>query len=633
MRQPYQDELLDRHLKTYLRNVEPAALDEMRASLEWLEVPGGHTLMTQGEAGDAMYLVLSGRLRSYVNDEDGTPQFGREMGRGQIVGEMSLVTGQPRRATVVTIRDCVLVRLGKAQFNRLLATSPQLSTVIMRQIIEHLRADPERVRASRPVTIGVVPVSAGVAARSFADRLATHLRQFGQVRVVDAATVDADLETIGIADSDGDAVEASRRVALHLGEIEAAHDFVLLVAHDRPSPWTRRCCSGADEVLLLADAEQPPALHATETEYLLQRSGRSEAAEILLLLHPKDRMCPRGTKAWLARRPVFDHLHLRPELDSDLARLARIQSRTAVGLVFAGGGARGLAHLGVYRALRERGIEIDYVGGTSIGAIMATLVASDRPVSEITAIARRSFAINPTGDINFIPLMSLIKGVRLRRLIEGALTELVGFDANVEDLWKNFYCVASNYSQAREKVLRRGSLSRAMRASIAIPGALPPVVFDGDLLCDGGTFNNFPVDVMRRMRGVGTVIGVDLNSRVPRALDIDEVPGNWALLRDRLRPYARRRFRLPSLMAYLMNVQILYSTSRQPHARKLTDVYFNPPLERVGMMQWDKFDDILKQGHAHGVAALATLEPGLLARIGARADIAGDVPALRAAAD
>src|SRR4029079_11463483 len=130
---------------------------------------------------------------------------------------------------------------------------------------------------------------------------------------------------------------------------EAAHDFVLLVAHDRPSPWTRRCCSGADEILLIGHAEQPPALHPTEIQYLMQRSGRSEAAEILLLLHPKDRVCPRGTKAWLARRPVFYHLHLGPELDSDLARLARIQSRTAVGLVFAGGGARGLAHLGVYR--------------------------------------------------------------------------------------------------------------------------------------------------------------------------------------------------------------------------------------------------------------------------------------------
>ena len=69
---------------------------EMRASLEWVEVPGGHTLMTQGEPGDAMYLVLSGRLRAYVDDEDGTPRAVREMGRGQIIGEMSLITGEPR---------------------------------------------------------------------------------------------------------------------------------------------------------------------------------------------------------------------------------------------------------------------------------------------------------------------------------------------------------------------------------------------------------------------------------------------------------------------------------------------------------------------------------------------------------
>jgi NTE family protein len=615
MRQRYQDELLDRHLKTYLRNVEPAALDRMRECLEWVELPGGQTLMTQGETGDAMYLVLSGRLRSYVNDEDGTPQFSREMGRGQIIGELSLITGQPRRATVVTIRDSVLVRLGQSAFNGLLATSPQLSMVITRQIIEHLQAGSVRDGASRPVTIGVIPVSAGVAPRAFAERLAVHLGRFGRVRILDAAAVDGDLDSAGVADSDTASVESSRRVAVHLNEIEAAHDFVLLVGDDRPSCWTRRCCRGADEILLLADAEQPPVLHPTEVQYLMQRPGRSEAAEVLLLLHPADRLCPSGTGAWLARRPLAGHLHLRPSLDADMARLARIESHTAVGLVLAGGGARGLAHLGVYRALRERGIEIDYVGGTSIGAIMATLVATDRPVPEITAIARKSFGINPTGDLNFIPLLSLIKGRRLRRIIEHSLTELVGFQADIEDLWKNYFCVASNYSQASEKVLRSGNLGRAMRASIAIPGALPPVLLDGDLLCDGGTFNNFPVDVMRRMRGVGTVIGVDLNSRKPRRIDVDDIPGNWELLRDRLRPYPRRRYRFPSLVAYLMNVQILYSSSRQTHARKLTDVYFNPPLERVGMMEWTKFDDILQQGHAHAVAILDAMGAAALERI------------------
>ena len=76
------------------------------------------------------------------------------------------------------------------------------------------------------------------------------------------------------------------------------------------------------------------------------------------------------------------------------------------------------------------------------------------------------------------------------------------------------------------------------------------------------------------------------------------MPGTWALLRDRLRPRAQRRYRLPSLAAYLMNVTILYSMSRQRAARRLTDLYFNPPLDRVGMLQWRRFDQIVQQGHA-----------------------------------
>jgi NTE family protein len=155
---------------------------------------------------------------------------------------------------------------------------------------------------------------------------------------------------------------------------------------------------------------------------------------------------------------------------------------------------------------------------------------------------------------------------------------------------------------------------KALLASIAIPGALPPVLIDGDLLCDGGTFNNFPVDVMRRQPGVGRVIGVDLSQHRPRRYDLDEVPGTWALLRDRLRPRARRRYRFPSLIAYLMNVTVLYSNSRQREARRLTDLHFNPPLERVGMLQWDRFDAIVQQGRAHAAQVLDALPAEDLAR-------------------
>ncbi len=290
-----------------------------------------------------------------------------------------------------------------------------------------------------------------------------------------------------------------------------------------------------------------------------------------------------------------------------MARLARLLARKAIGLVFAGGGARGFAHLGIWRALQEHGIEIDCVGGTSIGAVLASLVAADPPVEKAIGIARKAFSTNPTGDFNWLPLISLIKGRRVRAAIERSIGELVGAQIAIEDLWKTYFCVATNYSQAREQAVRSGDLARALLASIAIPGALPPVVHDGDLLCDGGTFNNFPVDLMRDMRGVGTVIGVDLGARNPRRLDFDEVPGTWALLRDRLRTRSKRRYRLPSLMAYLLNVTILYSTSRQQQLRQLTDLYFSPPLYRVGLLQWSRFDRIVAQGHDHAIEVLGGL--------------------------
>jgi NTE family protein len=313
---------------------------------------------------------------------------------------------------------------------------------------------------------------------------------------------------------------------------------------------------------------------------------------------------------------VTSHVHVRPDLERDVMRLARLISRNAVGLVFAGGGARGFAHLGVWRALQEQGVEIDCVGGTSIGAVLAAVVAADPPLDKALGVVRRAFSTNPTGDYNLLPLISLIKGRRVRNAIERALHDLVGEAIGIEDLWKNYFCIATNFSHAREQPVSSGDLGRALRASIAIPGALPPVVHDGDLLCDGGTFNNFPVDVMRQMRGVGFVLGVDLGARTARRLEFDEIPGTWALLRDRLRPRDKRRYRLPSLTAYLLNVTILYSLSRQDEARRLTDVFFSPPLHRIGLLQWNRFDQIVRQGHEHAVEVIGQLDQRQRAALG-----------------
>lgn len=127
-----------------------------------------------------------------------------------------------------------------------------------------------------------------------------------------------------------------------------------------------------------------------------------------------------------------------------MARLARLQARRAVGLVLAGGGARGFAHLGVARALAAAGIEVDVFGGTSMGAAMAAVLATDRPLDEVIDEVRSGFSRNPTGDFALTPVLSLIKGERMRTVTGHAFVRLAGPDAGLEDLWKPCFCVVTN---------------------------------------------------------------------------------------------------------------------------------------------------------------------------------------------
>lgn len=606
----YLDELLLTHLRAFLGEVDAAAMNLLLHQLLWMELPGGQPLMTQGEPGDAMYVLVSGRLRVSITDDVGHERTVREITRGQVVGEMSLFTDEPRSATVVAVRDSVLVRLGKTEFNHLLSTSSAVSIALTRQVIRRLQTEGRQSRLDRPVAIGLLPVSdslGAAAAAEFAERLAAQWQPLGAVAVIDAARLEARIGAPGITQRPASDADAMRRIAVCLDQIEAEHAFVLLLADNGPTPWTQCCSRHCDELLLLADAEAPPDPSATELQCLRTRPARTDAAEILLLLHPPQCPSPARTREWLQHRALTAHVHLRRGHAGDMARLGRLVSRTAVGLVLSGGGARGAAHAGVYRALMERGVPVDAIGGTSMGAVFGALMAFDASAASIIDTFAQHFGDNPTGDYSLPPMMSLIKGHRLRGMMQRTEKAFSGStDLGIEDLWKTFYCVATNYSQAREEVLRRGPLVDAVMASCAIPGAMPPVLHDGDLLCDGGTFNNFPVDVMRGAWGIGRVIGVDLSFDKPQRIELQRLPGSWALLRDKLRPRRQRRYRLPSLTNYLMNVTSLYSTSRQRASRQLTDLYIKPELPKVGMLQWGSYAQAVQVGYEHALQVLAT---------------------------
>jgi NTE family protein len=576
-------------------------LERVLPRLDWVELAGGDVLFQQGEADDSLYFVISGRLRACRVDDAGREAVLGEVARGETVGEMAFFTGEPRAATIVALRDCVLAKFSGRVFRELLMAYPLISLNITRLVIERLqRASMLRKPGAKPVTLAMAAITQGLDLRALSERLAHALRPFGSTLVVTADLMGEWLGDATAAQALRSDADWSHRIARKLEQVETENHFVLFVADALPTQWTRRCLRHCDEVLLFATAGTAAAPSPLEIECLRPAAERNRLRQTLVLLHPLGTRTPLGTAAWHGSRALARHIHIRGELQRDWERLGRLVSGNSTGLVLSGGGARGFAHLGVMKALEEAGIGYDLAGGTSIGAVMAAYAGMDLPADDIIASAREAFKMNPTGDYNLVPLISLVGGKRLRKIIDSAVMAAMGEDILIEDLWKGFFCVTSNYSMSSECVLTRGPLAKSIRASVSIPGALPPVMLDGDLHIDGGTFNNFPADVMNRM-GALRIVGVDLLRDRSFKYQMDEVPSAGRLLADKLRG---RRNRLPGLTSLLLNTSTMYSYARQRETHRLVDMYFSPGVHRFGMLDWAQFDRIVQAGYDYARAEL-----------------------------
>ncbi|MCU0760942.1 MAG: patatin-like phospholipase family protein [Steroidobacteraceae bacterium] len=570
--------------------LDDATLDAIASACEWLSLPGGATLFEAGEPSDAMYVLLSGCLGSYAPPQ-GTDRR-RALGRvtaGECVGEMGLVSGRPRMATVVALRDSEILRLSRQAFDQVLRRHPEAMLRIAQLTVTRLETSAHpgpRGRAPGPRSFTLVPQALDVDVASFAMELVEALRPLGSVELVWS-------------------VRGADHTSHWFHKLESQNDYVVYVADHAPTSWTRLCMRQADTLLLLARAESPAgpwaALGAARDAQLA-----TQRAE-LVLLHEGPLL--RGAAArWLAVQPGVPHHHVRTS--ADVPRVARLLTGTAVGLVLSGGGARGFAHLGVIRALREHGIPIDLVGGTSIGAIMGAAAAHGWPDEQMLEVFRRTFVdSNPLGDYT-LPLVSLVAG----RRVSSRLRREFG-DVAIEDLPLPFYCVSANLTSGNAAVHRRGELWRWLRASVAIPGVLPPVMHQGEVFVDGATINNLPVDVMREA-GRGVVIGVDVGADRTFTTDIEDTdaPPFWKLISS-FRAKDRKR---PNIFQVLWRAGMVNSAAATLARRHQTDLLLQPPLEDVDLLNWRAFDRAILSGRRHAQQKLAELPPELRARLGSR---------------
>ncbi|MFL6192654.1 MAG: cyclic nucleotide-binding and patatin-like phospholipase domain-containing protein, partial [Thermoanaerobaculia bacterium] len=368
-----------------------AAHDEIAGELEWWLVPGGTRVYQQGGEAGGLDLVASGRLVVVRELGGGQESVIGQKGRGDSLGEMSVLTGNPRSATVRALRDTVLARLSRERTEALLRRYPDILFALTRLLASWLLAEPH-APARGCVAVAVAAAGPRVPLADFLDRLAASLAAFVPTLRVRAGDLDARFGEGAAGSPDGSPEHG--RMTSWMNEQESRHKVVLYETDTASSVWTRRCLRQADRILIVAEPADPgsePTLGALAAELVRLEEEQGRQLEQLVLLHPNGGQRPRGTAAWLALRPFRRHHHLRLDRPADFGRLARFISGDAVGLVLGGGGARSFAHIGVIRALEEAGIPIDRIGGTSMGGIIAAQYARGHTWQELLDVNRRGW--------------------------------------------------------------------------------------------------------------------------------------------------------------------------------------------------------------------------------------------------
>ncbi|GAM88059.1 hypothetical protein ANO11243_060890 [Dothideomycetidae sp. 11243] len=659
-----------------LTTLLPRLILHIDFALEWVQVNAGQVIYNEKEESDAIYIVLNGRLRAIKESDEGKIKVIGEFGQGDSVGELEVLTESARPGTLHAIRDTELAKFPKTLFNSLAMEHPGITIKISKIIAARMRAFMEnpladgqfssdrtaiQQRATTTTnlrTVTVLPVTSGVPVVEFGHRLLSALNQIGNPDGVTSLNQTAILNHLG---RHAFSRMGKLKLSQYLADLEEKYGLVLYVADTNvKSPWTQTCVNQADCILLVGLAEGSPNIGEYE-RFLL--TTKTTARKELVLLHSERYCAPGLTRNWLKNRSWINgsHHHIQmshrsttepaqPQLrrfgtalkqrvqvlqaeiqkytsrrvrqtpmysaetpfKSDFHRLARRICGKSVGLVLGGGGARGIAHVGIIRALEEAGIPIDIVGGTSIGSFIGALYAWDADVVPMYGRAKKfagrmgsmwRFALDLT-----YPSASYTTGHEFNR----GIFKTFG-DSQIEDFWLEFYCNTTNITKSKSEIHTSGYVWRYVRASMSLAGLIPPLCDEGNMLLDGGYVDNLTVTHMKSL-GADVIFAIDVGAvddDTPQFYG-DSLSGFWAFV-NRYNPFSSYAnpptlSEIQARLAYVSSIGAMENSKATPGCR-----YLRPPIENYGTLEFGKFDEIYEVGYKYGKQYLAQLrEQGIL---------------------
>lgn len=543
----------------FFRSLHADTLAAITERGQWFSLAGGWELFEQGSLSQHLYFVVSGRLIVVRQGAAGEEVVGY-VRAGEPVGEMSLLSGENHSASVYALRDTEILSIPRLEIARILDEEADFAKTLALSVLRRARHPAASFLQSAPRVFALISTSPSIDLDARAKTLCREIARYG-VRV--KCLLEG--EEMGSIES--------------FDAQEAANDVIIMASRIADTAWYRFVLRHADRFFVLArrDARAPRPFPLSPDENSPARRFRLVD---LIMIH--EGVASSTVREWADVVEANRIFHWGSA--ESVGRLARVIAGKSIGLVLSGGGARAYAHIGAIKAIREAGLPIDFLAGASMGAIIAACVAMGWDDEEIDRRVRDAFvSSNPLGD-HVLPVIALTRGER----VEERLAKHFG-DALIEELETPFSCVSSELVQGQMRIHRLGTLRAALRASISLPGILPPVVDKNALLVDGAVINNFPTDIMANAHR-GVTIGIDVAQRGSiNAEDFANPPHffEWVW---------RHGFSsAPPIVTLLMRA----ATARREGSEAIhpADIMIAPEIPGVQLRDWKKYDEAVEAGY------------------------------------
>src|SRR5437899_3341664 len=556
----------------------------------------GQMLVAQGGPSDSLFLVLHGAL---AVRKTGYSEPIAELRAGELVGEIGFFANVPRTADVIAIRDTSVLALTRPAYQKLVEEAPAIVEALLAALARRFAKKTARIAPfptspkARTVALidgGVEPLPGAFDRRMREGLAATH------AEIIDVARLHAMFP--------GRALDA-HEVTEWLNRLEHTAPLVVYLGGRDASPWARKAIRQADMVVFACRGEAPAAALTDIEAFACE--VHSVSARRLVRVHDRRSGEVSGTAAWLARLPAFMHHHVALEDQIDIDSVVRFLCGRAIGFVAAGGGSFGTAHVGIYKAFRERGVMFDIFVGTSVGSAMVAGFAKNLEAEHLERGTHEIFVRSRSFRRPTWPRYALLD----HKAFDRALADQYGSNCRIEDCWRPFAAVATNLSTHNLELIRSGLLWQAVRASSAIPGLLPPFYTpEGAMLVDGCLIDNVPLASMHQLKsGPNLVVHFGEPAAELFGVAYAALPGRLELIAAMLTP-----FRKKLLPAAPSAVNVLWR-SLVAHQRYDTlptaplDAVMRPPLPiEVDVTDFDRHTEIFLASYLWARETIAALE-------------------------